>query len=130
MERAAGLLTRLKSRNLPVEDLAKAAWPMAAGKRLADRTRAASLVRTTLVVEVEDVVWRQQLTSLRGQILANLHRVMGPGIVSDIEFRVGTPRRPPQRAESAAAASGDEADRIADPILRRIYRQSRTRTGA
>ena len=129
MERAASLLTRLKSRNLPVEDIARAAWPQAAGKRLAGRTRATDLVRQTLVVEVEDIVWRQQLNSLRGQLLSNLARVLGPDVVSAIEFRVAVPRRPPQR-EEIAAAPADEADRIADPVLRRIYRQSRSRTGA
>ena len=132
MERAASLLAKLKSKNLPLEDLARAAWPQAAGKRLATRTRAVGLVRQTLVIEVEDTVWRQQLNSLRGQLLTNLTRVMGAGVVDSIEFRVAPARRPPQREEfaSAPAASHDEADRIADPVLRRIYRQSRARSGA
>lgn len=131
MERAASLLTRLKSRNLPVEDIARAAWPQAAGKRVAARTRAISLVRQTLVVEVEDIVWRQQLNALRGQLLTNIARILGSSAVESIEFRVGIPRRPPQREELAASvAQADEASAIADPVLRRIYRQSRNRTGA
>jgi hypothetical protein len=131
MERAASLLARLQSKNLPVEDLARAAWPQAAGKRLAARTRAIGLVRQTLVIEVEDAVWRQQLNTLRNQLLANVTRVLGPGVVESIEFRVGMERRPPHREETRAApaAPSDEADRIADPVLRRIYKQSRDRTG-
>jgi hypothetical protein len=132
MVRAASLLASLKSKNLPLEDLARAAWPQAAGKRVAARTRAVGLVRQTLVIEVEDAVWRQQLTSLRGQLLTNIERVMGPGVVDTIEFRVAALRRPPQREEIQAipAVPQDEADRIADPVLRRIYRQSRARSGA
>lgn len=132
MERAASLLAKLKSKNIPVDDLARAAWPQAAGRRLAGRTRAVGMVRETLVIEVEDAVWRQQLTSLSGQLLANLTRVMGPHVVESLEFRVAPARRPPQREEFVAApsAGSDEADRIADPVLRRIYRQSRARSGA
>lgn len=134
MERAASLLARLKSTNIPLDDLARAAWPQAAGKKLAARTRAVGMVRETLVIEVEDAVWRQQLTALSGQLLANLARVMGPDVVAAIEFRVAPPRRPPQREEAVASQPAsppaDEADRIADPVLRRIYRQSRARAGA
>jgi hypothetical protein len=132
MERAASFLAKLTSKNIPLEDIARAAWSQAAGARLASRTRAAALVRQTLVIEVEDAVWRQQLTALSGQLLANFARVMGPGVVEALEFRVAPARRPPQREEAAAApaAAPDEADRIADPVLRRIYRQSRARSGA
>jgi hypothetical protein len=132
MERAASLLARLKSKNLPLDDLARAAWPQAAGKRLAARTRAVGMVRETLVIEVEDAVWRQQLTALSAHLLKNLEQVMGPGMVQSLEFRVAPARRPPQREEIAAApaAASDESDRIADPVLRRIYRQSRARSGA
>ncbi len=134
MERAASLLARLKSKNLPVEELARAAWPTAAGKKLASRTRATHMVRETLIIEVEDAVWRQQLHALRFQILRNLGRVLGPDVVRDVEFRIGVPRRPPQRetlvSPDAAAGKRDEADGIDDPVLRRIYKQSRRAAGA
>lgn len=90
------------------------------------------MVRETMVIEVEDAVWRQQLTALSAHLLKNLEQVMGPGMVQSLEFRVAPARRPPQREEIAAApaAVSDESDRIADPVLRRIYRQSRARSGA
>jgi hypothetical protein len=85
------------------------------------------MVRTRLVVEVEDEVWQRQLFTLTRQILRNLHNRLGPELVEDIEFRVVPRRRGPQRAITAAAgaAVSDEADLIADPVLRTIYRASR-----
>lgn len=133
MERAARLIANLKSKNLEPDDLARAAWPKAVGSKLEMRTRAVQMVRTTLVVEVEDAVWQRQLNAIRGYILKNLAGLLGPGAITDLEFRIGIPRRMPQREETVsqpALLSQDEADRIADPILRRLYRQSRTASGA
>ena len=47
-----------------------------------------------------------------------------------IEFRIGIPRRPVQSAPSAQPLFADEADRIADPVLSYLYRQSRRKAGA
>ncbi len=111
------------------ERIACAAWRRAVGKRLALRTRALKLVRTTLVVEVEDELWRKNLWSLRYQILANLEKVIGPEIVKDVELRVMPPRVGPKREEAAALTGDviDEAEDIADPGLRRIYKAARSR---
>ena len=107
--------------------LARAAWPRAVGRTIEPHTRILKMVRSTLIVETDDRVWRQQLFTLRHQILANLARILGPGLVQEIEFRVAGPERfGPQRAErSSPAASGDEADAIADAGMRRIYRVSK-----
>jgi hypothetical protein len=111
------------------ERIACAAWKGAVGKRLALRTRALKLVRQTLVVEVDDELWRKNLWSLRYQVLANLEKALGPEIVTDVEFRVMPPRVGPKRAEAAAGISvaPDEAEAIADPGLRRIYKAARSR---
>jgi predicted nucleic acid-binding Zn ribbon protein len=129
MERASRLLGKMK---IPREtycaaELACAAWKQAVGKKIAAHTRAASLVRTNLIVEVEDEVWRMQLNALRGQILSNLARQIGQGHVEDLEFRVVPPRLGPKRAVSAAGGIQDEADRIEDPGLRRVYRYLRAK---
>lgn len=124
MERAARFITRLKSKALEPGDLAVAAWPVAVGKRLAERTRAAGFVCNRLIVEVEDREWQRQLTAMRPHLLDHVRRIIGSGLVADIEFRIGVPRRPPQMA---AASSADEADGIADPIFRRLYREGRER---
>jgi predicted nucleic acid-binding Zn ribbon protein len=131
MERASKLLRgiRLPGETISVDELACAAWPQAVGKKIAAHTRAARMVRTRLVVEVEDRTWQRQLMSLSGQILRNLQRNLGAGLVEDLEFKVIPRRVEPQRAAAAttSAAPTDEAEAIADPVLRSIYRAARQR---
>ena len=101
MQRASQILGQIsaapkRSRNtepiLDPEQLACAAWARAAGKKIAQHTRAAKLVRGRLVVEVEDKVWQGNLFSLSRHILANLEKALGPAMVTDIEFRILPPR--------------------------------------
>jgi len=127
MEPAAKLI---RSLGLPKdiissEQLACAAWAAAVGKKIAVHTRASRLVGQRLVVEVEDAVWRRQLLALSPQILNNLAKALGPSLVEDLELRIMPRKREPQRA--MVAAIGDEAEAIADPVLRSIYRNSRMR---
>ena len=90
-----------------------------------------NLVRGSLIVEVEDAVWQKQLFHLRGLILAQLSKIIGEGVVKDVEFRVAAPRRPPQQATTLGAAKpADEADGIADPVLRIVYKQARKKASA
>lgn len=115
------------------ERIACGAWKKAVGKTIALRTRALKLVRTTLVVEVEDELWKKNLWSLRYQILRNLERAIGPEIVSAIELRVMPVRVGPRRDSESRLALEiplDDADAIADPGLRRIYRASKRRQSA
>jgi predicted nucleic acid-binding Zn ribbon protein len=110
------------------ERIACGAWKRAVGKKVALRTRALKLVRNTLVVEVEDELWRRNLWSLRHQILRNLEKAIGPEIVTDIELRIMPPRMGPQRAtEERLVLEPDDAEGIADPGLRRIYKSARQR---
>ncbi len=130
MERASRLLGKMKipRETYCAEELARAAWPAAVGKKVAAHSHAAKLVRTSLVVEVEDEVWRMQLWALRHQILSNLAKQIGPEHVETIEFRVMPRRVGPQRAVAAAGRMmHDESDRISDPGLRRIYRSAKTK---
>jgi len=130
MERLSKLIRglRLPGEMITESDLACAAWPQAVGKRIAAHTRAAKLVRRRLVVEVEDQIWQRQLFVLGYHIVRNLERQLGPEIVEDLEFRVVPRRREPQRAaQSAPALMADEADAIADPVLRGLYKASRTK---
>lgn len=127
MERASKLI---RSLGLPddaitPEQIACAAWSAAVGKKIASHTRAARMVRSRLVVEVEDKVWQRQLFALTSHILRNLEKGLGPGLVDDIEFRIVPRRREPQRADLAVPPLFDESDGIADPVLRGIYRASR-----
>ena len=114
------------------ERIACGTWKKAVGKKIALRTRALKLVRTTLIVEVDDEIWRKNLWSLRYQILHNLEKAIGPEIVTAVELRVMPPRFGPQREEriEPLAAPIDEADNILDPGMRRIYKTARRRETA
>jgi hypothetical protein len=121
MERAARVIGKLRVAD--DEKLARAAWPAAVGKRLANRTGAVALFGSKMIVNVEDTVWQHQLWCMREQILTRLEKVLGRKIVTTIEFRVVPPRITPQPAEILRDV--DEADAIASPSLRNIYRASR-----
>ncbi len=114
------------------ERIACGAWKKAVGRKIALRTRAVKLVRTTLVVEVEDEIWRKNLWSLRYQILRNMEKAIGPEIVAAVELRVMPPRFGPQREERVEQLETplDEADNILDPGMRRIYKAARRRETA
>lgn len=120
------------------EALMLALWPTVVGPRLAAHARPVRLFGATLIVETEAQNWRKELAQLTGPIVRHLNAAAGGQIVQDVEFRVAVRRAPlpPGRALSATgsadrSAGGQEADEaaaIADPHLRRIYRQSQRRS--
>ena len=124
MERAARVLGKMGVAG--EEKLAQAAWPLAVGRRLASRTGPVHLEGRRLVVSVQDAIWQSQLFALREQILKRLEEVLGRRLVTALEFRVAVPRPGVQR-EVETQRSNDEADGIADPMMRRLYTASRTR---
>ena len=132
MERASSLIRglRLSGEMITADEMARAAWPVAVGKRIAAHTRAAKLVRTRLIVEVEDAIWQRQLFSLCPHILTNLEKTLGRGLVDDLEFRIVPRRREPAIARASMPSLCDEADAIADPVLRDLYRLSRKKAQA
>ena len=129
MERASKLIRglRLPCDPISAEELACAAWAEAVGRKIAAHTRAVRMVRTRLVVEVEDKTWQRQLLNLTPFIVCNLQKHLGAGVVDDLDLRVMPRRREPQRAVAAFRNSidADEANAIADPVLRDLYRASR-----
>ena len=133
MERASKLIRglRLPGDTVTLEELACTAWIDAVGKKIALHTRAVKVVRTRLVVEVEDSTWQRQLFALTPYILINLEKSLGRGVVNDLEFRVVPRRIEPQRAAQAQSlGSADESDAIEDPVMRSIYRMARKRAQA
>ncbi|MFZ5926985.1 MAG: DUF721 domain-containing protein [Acidobacteriota bacterium] len=133
MEQAGRLLGLSKAarRHLSPEELALAAWPAAVGKKAAQHTKAVALDGGRLVVEVGDDLWRRNLELLSGQILANLRSMLGASAPRWIEYRLVVPRRP-ARSEVpdpafrlTAQPSGEDAERIEDPVLQRIYLRSK-----
>lgn len=141
MERAARVLQKSKQPRSILGDhrAIEAVWPVAVGKAIARHTSCLRLVRKTLVVETEDIIWQRQLRPLESQVLERICLLL-PGLeVESIEFRLRVPRRQPQTALKALAAqerlapnncSADEADRIADPVLKKVYQRSRRKASA
>ena len=130
MERASSFVRKLSRGMITPEEMACGAWADAVGKRIASHTRAAKLVRTRLVVEVEDATWQRNLNSLSRHILHNLQKALGPEIVDDLEFRVIPPRRKPEMARTSLPTLLDDADAITDPLLRDLYKLSRKKAQA
>jgi predicted nucleic acid-binding Zn ribbon protein len=137
MERAVRVLQKNKfSKNLLGDEaVVRALWASAVGKVIHAHTCRVRLVRATLVVEVEDSIWQRQLRGLSEQILTRVRKLAGPEAVTDLEFRVGVPRRLPQRSQTAAGAitaggEADEADQIGDPMLKKVYQLSRKKASA
>jgi|SRR5580704_13837925 predicted nucleic acid-binding Zn ribbon protein len=120
MERAGRLIGKLKLKVDDPEMRACAAWKVAAGKKIAEHTRATRLVRGSLVVEVEDQIWQRQLSTMSRMLVANLEKALGEALITDIDFRPMPRRKEPQRAERAIGR-----DDVLDPVLDVLYRQSR-----
>ena len=124
MQRAGTLFGKLKqSPEMDPETRARAAWVLAAGKKIARHTLASALVRGTLIVEVEDFLWQKQLNTLRHFLLSNLKEVLGEELVTGIDFRPMPARKKPQQAESARG----NADGISDPVMAMLYKESKKR---
>lgn len=111
---------KLPAKVADVESRVRAAWPAAAGKKIARHTQAVALVRDTLVVEVGDAVWQKQLNTLRHFLIKNMARELGEFVVKQIDFRPMVQRREPQRADSARPAGA-----IQDPVLALLYERKR-----
>jgi predicted nucleic acid-binding Zn ribbon protein len=137
MERAAQVVRTSKvSKVLSDDELARAVWPAAVGKVISAHTSRMRMVRGTLVVEVADALWQKQLFGLSHQILDRVQKATGSKAITGIEFRVGIPRREPQRADGSrnplftAGDPSDEAEQIQDPVLKKVYRLSRKKATA
>jgi len=138
MERVARVFAQNKHSREIVDDdeFVRALWPAIVGKTIARHTGRVRLVRSTLIVEVEDTIWQRQLHSLSRQIVDRLQKGMGTTAIQDVEFRIGVPRMRPQRELSLSGSPQratdltDEAERIQDPVLKKVYRLSRKKATA
>src|SRR5215469_14285714 len=88
VEPIAPTLDRVIARSLRKSDQAPiAAWPLACGSTVAERTNAIDFVRGVLWVEVPDAGWRTELRRFTTQYLVAINRYVGSS-VSQIEFVV------------------------------------------
>ena len=72
---------------LPALDRLNAAWPVACGKALADRGEIISFSDGIVEVQVESLVWLDQMRSMRAILESELAKVAGVKIAA-IHFQV------------------------------------------
>jgi predicted nucleic acid-binding Zn ribbon protein len=72
-------------RTRPAEEAVLLAWPLVCGKEVASRTKSTSFSEGTLVVEVQDTAWRNQLQSFTGRYISGYEGLLGP-VVKSVKF--------------------------------------------
>ncbi len=75
--------------SMSAEDRVAAAWPVACGQRIAERTRIIEFAGAVLTVEVTDTAWLQQMRSMSEKLKAELRSIAGVD-VTDILFKLPT----------------------------------------
>jgi hypothetical protein len=70
------------------EAAAIAAWKHTCGEGLNDHAVAAKLDDGTLIVEVRDAIWQNQLWLMKSQLIFRVNSTLGQPLVKDIELRI------------------------------------------
>jgi hypothetical protein len=132
-----GLGARLFAPGTPgATALLRAAWPLAVGADLGQRTEVTGIDNGTLRVRVPDARWRKVLHRMRREILARLRETTGPAAPYRLGFVEGPlsfvpppaaepkPLRPTPDAPPAVVGA---AASIQDPALRARFLESAAR---
>jgi hypothetical protein len=132
-----GLGARLFAPGTPAATaLLRAAWPLAVGADLGQRTEVTGIDNGTLRVRVPDARWRKVLHRMRREILARLRETAGPAapyrlgfvegplsFVPPVSAEPAPPRTPPSPPSSVVGA----AEAIEDPARRARFLESAAR---
>jgi predicted nucleic acid-binding Zn ribbon protein len=78
-----------------VEAAVLAVWLHATGDGIRQHATANSLDGTTLIVDVRDTVWQQQLKLMQSQLIYRINTTLGQALVNQIELRVNPTALPP-----------------------------------
>jgi Dna[CI] antecedent, DciA len=71
----------------PAEEAVILAWPLVCGKEVAARTQAVSFHEGSLLVEVPDTTWRNQLKSFASRYISSYESLLG-SVVKDMHFTI------------------------------------------
>jgi len=110
-----------------------AIWPSAVGEAVAERTEVQSFSRGVLTVRSQSAAWRNELTFLKRDLLAQLNAALGSHMVHELRIvsgrvqkpaaaaarkrrKASTPVAPRDRQQAAATAST-----ISDPEVREAF---------
>lgn len=64
-------------------------WAGAAGEKLAEATRAASVIRGRMTVECRSPAWANECRMLKSQLVQKLNAGLGREVIKDLVFKVG-----------------------------------------
>lgn len=78
-------------RRLPAAEIPLAAWQLAAGSAVGEKTKALAFEAGILTIEVPDVTWRAQLRDMAAQFLSRLNQYSSVR-VERIEFVLPRPQ--------------------------------------
>jgi predicted nucleic acid-binding Zn ribbon protein len=78
--RSIGLENRLE------ENLAFAYWDSVVGKEIALHTEPERIVKGTVIVKVDNDVWRNELTFFKNEIIQKLNQKIGKRLIQEIKF--------------------------------------------
>jgi hypothetical protein len=74
-------------RTRPAEEAVLLAWPIVCGKEVAARTKAVTFSEGLLLVETQDVTWRNQLQTFTSRYISGYEGLLGP-VVKSVRFEV------------------------------------------
>ncbi|HWF05760.1 MAG TPA: DUF721 domain-containing protein [Candidatus Angelobacter sp.] len=74
-------------RSRPADEAVMLAWPLVCGKEVAARTKALSFHDGNLIVEVQDITWRNQLQSFTSRYINGYEGLLGK-VVQSVQFRI------------------------------------------
>jgi predicted nucleic acid-binding Zn ribbon protein len=85
-----GLMKPLDWDNLGRRSRIREVWEAAVPPQVLPHTRLLEVRRRELWVEVSAAAWGQELQFLRPGILGELEKALGPGVIQDLRFRIGS----------------------------------------
>jgi predicted nucleic acid-binding Zn ribbon protein len=68
------------------ENLAFAYWDSVVGKEIANHTEPEKIVKGTVMVKVDNDVWRNELSFFKHEIIQKLNQKIGKKIIQEIKF--------------------------------------------
>lgn len=77
---------------LELRQRVRVAWEQAVPEGLREQARLVDLKRQELWVEVGSSAWGQELQFLKPRILEAMEKLLGPGVIRDLRFKVGERR--------------------------------------
>lgn len=100
-------------------------WPEVVGPIIAAKTRPLHINRGVLTLQVQSAPWAHQLNLFKAQFLTTIAQKVGPQVVQDLRWRIGTLQ--PESASPGPVGAADAAAKTSNeelPALENFERQA------